>query len=104
MTQGKHVNIDDWNGWAQVAFMMLLSAWGGFVSYLRMLMKGQKFNWLSFTSHLASSAFAGFITALLCTEYSMSIQWTGIACAISGHMGAEAIKIFEAKFRDRIDV
>jgi hypothetical protein len=83
--------------------MVLLSTWAGFVSYLRMLVKGARFRVIAFISHLSSGALAGLVTALLCDQYGLSIQWTGIACAISGHMGAEAIKVFEARFRQRAE-
>lgn len=89
--------------WMTTSVMVMLSMWAGFVSYLRMMVKGVKFKVIGFLSHLLSSAFAGLVTALLCDQYELSIQWTGIACAISGHMGAEAIKLFESKFRNKIE-
>lgn len=89
--------------WMTTSIMVMLSMWAGFVSYLRMMVKGVKFKLVGFLSHLSSSALAGLVTALLCNQYELSIQWTGVACAISGHMGAEAIKVFEAKFRNKVE-
>jgi hypothetical protein len=89
--------------WFTTILMMLLSTWAGFVSYLRVLVNGAKFRVVAFLSHLSSGALAGLVTALLCDQYALSIQWTGVACAISGHMGAEAIKVFEAKFKQRAE-
>lgn len=91
----------DHSPWANTVLMVLLSVWAGFVSYLRTLVKGAEFRLLTFLSHVSSSALAGLITALLCDQYDMTVQWTGVACAIAGHMGAEAIKIIEAKVQKK---
>lgn len=87
--------------WLDTILMVILSTWAGTVSYLRMLVKGSEFRVLSCVSHLSSSALAGLITVLLCDQYELSVQWTGVACAISGHMGAEAMKIFEDRIKRR---
>lgn len=79
--------------------MVILSTWAGTVSYLRVLVKGAKFSWLSCASHLGSSALAGLIAGMLCMEYELSGHWTFVACALSGHMGAEAMKIFEDRIK-----
>jgi len=89
--------------WLTTVLMIVLSTWAGVVSYLRMLVKGMEFKMLSFVSHISSSALAGLITVLLCEQYELSIQWTGIACAISGHMGAEAMKIFEDRLKKKAE-
>jgi hypothetical protein len=89
--------------WLTTVLMVILSSWAGVVSYLRMLVKGLEFKMLSFVSHISSSALAGLITVLLCDQYELSIQWTGIACAISGHMGAEAMKIFEDRLKKKAE-
>lgn len=47
----------DW--WLTTLLMVVLSAWAGTVSYLRMLVKGLEFKMLSFVSHISSSALAG---------------------------------------------
>ena len=85
--------------WLTTVLMVVLSIWAGVVSYLRMLVKGLEFKVLAFVSHISSSALAGLVTVLLCDQYGLSVQWTGIACAISGHMGAEAMKIFEDRIK-----
>ncbi|HZW25160.1 MAG TPA: phage holin family protein [Gallionella sp.] len=85
--------------WLDTILMVILSTWAGTVSYLRMLVKGVEFKVVSCVSHLSSSALAGLITVLLCDQYELSVQWTGVACALSGHMGAEAMKIFEDRIK-----
>lgn len=85
--------------WVDTVLMVILSTWAGIVSYLRMLVKGVEFRIISCISHLSSSALAGLITVLLCDQYELSVQWTGVACALSGHMGAEAMKIFEDRIK-----
>lgn len=89
--------------WLTAVLMVVLSTWAGVVSYLRMLVKGLEFKVLSFVSHISSSALAGLVTVLLCDQYELSVQWTGIACAISGHMGAEAMKIFEDRLKKKAE-
>jgi hypothetical protein len=89
--------------WLTTVLMVILSTWAGVVSYLGMLVRGVEFKMLSFVSHISSSALAGLITVLLCDQYELSIQWTGIACAISGHMGAEAMKIFEDRIKRKVN-
>jgi hypothetical protein len=89
--------------WYTPMLMGLLALWAGVVSYLRRLVNGAEFTLLTLASHLGSSAFAGFVVALLCQEYDMSIQWTGVCCALSGHMSAEAVKILEDKLREKAE-
>lgn len=91
----------DW--WLTTLLLVILAMWAGFVSYLRTLVKGQEFRWLWFASHMSSSALAGLITALLCDQYEVTIQWTGIACALAGHMSAEAVKVFEDRMRKKAE-
>jgi hypothetical protein len=88
--------------WLTTLLMIVISVWAGFVSYLRTLVRGQAFSWLWFASHISSSALAGLVTVLLCDEYGASLQITGIACALSGHMSGEAVRIFEDKFREKV--
>jgi len=87
--------------WTTPVLMLILSVWAGLVSYMRRLVKGAKFSFLSLASHLGSSALAGFIVALLCQQYSMTIEWMGVCCALAGHMSAEAMKLLEDKARSR---
>lgn len=89
--------------WLTTILMIVLSMWAGVVSYLRMLVKGMSFKMISFASHISSSALAGLVTVLICDQYDVTIQWTGIACAVSGHMSAEAMKIFEDKLRRKAE-
>ena len=89
--------------WLTTVLMVILSTWAGVVSYMRMLVKGLEFKVISFVSHISSSALAGLVTVLLCDQYELSVQWTGIACAISGHMGAEAMKIFEDRLKRKVN-
>lgn len=85
-------------------WVMLLSAWGGVVSWLRKRRSGQArpFNFTEFIGELVTSAFAGVITFWLC-EYSQIPQlMSAVLIAISGHMGSRAIfqieRWVEAKF------
>ena len=82
-------------------WMILLSIFGGVVSYLQKLAYGHKFSWVIFLSEIATSAFVGVLTFLLCDEANFSLEITAALIGISGHMGTRALYKIE-KFRDRL--
>ena len=87
--------------WLTLLLMVAIALWGGVVSYLRYLAKGAQFSFWFCIWHIFSAGFAGFCVALLCQDNHVSMPLTGVACAISGHMGAELIKILEDRLRAR---
>jgi hypothetical protein len=79
-------------------WVMLLSAWGGLVSFLRKQKAGKvrAFNITEFLGELMTSALAGLITFWLCEWSNTSPLLSAALIAISGHMGSRALFQFES--------
>lgn len=92
-------NIGQFHAW----LAGLTALWGGMVSYLRRVQRGEKFHAISAVMHLSMSAFAGLMCWLGCVQFDIPPALTAICTGLSGHMGAEFIKIIEDKFRSRIE-
>lgn len=90
-----------WITWAWVTALAML---GGVVSFYRKVAQGiaRRWNFGELVGELATSAFAGFITALLCQYAGFGMPLTAALCGIAGHMGGRAIfhleKFFEGRF------
>lgn len=81
---------------------VLTALWGGLVSYFRRVQQGAKHSWLSIAMHMTSSGFAGLLCWLGCVQFEVPATLTAICTGLAGHMGAEFIKIIEAKFESRL--
>lgn len=80
----------------------LTALWGGLVSYFRRVQSGMKHSWTSIVMHMASSGFAGLMCWLGCIQFEVPGPLTAICTGLAGHMGAEFIKIIEARFERRL--
>lgn len=78
-------------------WVILLSMFGGFVSFMRNLRNGKTrvFNVIEFIGEITSSALAGLITFWLCQASGVSQLMTAVFVGISGHMGSKALSMFE---------
>lgn len=76
---------------------VVLSSWGGLVQYIQKLKNNPraKFNWRELFFDLVISAFAGFLTYMLCQVANIQGPMQAILVSISGHMGARAIASFQ---------
>lgn len=89
------------------AWVLLLSSWGGLVSFMRKRRCGmvRPFNFAELLGELLTSAFAGMLTFWLCEASNINPLVTAALVGISGHMGSRAIFQFEqwaeARFSDR---
>lgn len=83
-------------------FAMVAALWGGLVSYFNSVESGLKHSMTSLAIHVATSGFAGFMGYLMCLSAETPAPITGIVCGIAGHMGTEAIRLFEKRFTDRL--
>lgn len=83
--------------WITYAWVMLLSIWGGFVSYLRKVRLGisSRFNFTELVGELVTSGLAGLSTFYLCEYYNIDRLIGAVLIAISGHMGSRAIFMIE---------
>lgn len=77
-------------------WFFLLAMWGGTASYLARIRKAKMpFSLMELIGEWTVSAFAGLITALICTELHFSFYVTAAAAGIAGHMGGRAIALTE---------
>ena len=79
------------------AWVLGLSALGGFVSFMNKLKEGKTrvFNIVEFMGEIATSAFTGVITFWLCENAQFSPLITAALVGVSGHMGSRAINLIE---------
>src|SRR3990172_10606252 len=79
------------------AWVILLSMFAGFTSFLRKLKAGavRPFNIVEFVGELAASALVGLITFSLCEESGVPRLYAAAAIAISGHAGGRLMFILE---------
>ena len=84
-------------GWITYVWVMLLSTWGGLVSWIRKRREGvaRPFNAMELIGELVTSAFAGVMTFLLCELSGTPPLLTAALVGISGHMGSRVIFAFE---------
>jgi hypothetical protein len=87
--------------WIAVIALALL---GGAVQYWRKLqaIPSRAFRLAELAGEMATSAFAGVITALLCQYAGFSLYLTAALCGIAGHMGSRALMHLERVFTARL--
>lgn len=75
------------------AWVLLLSGWGGIVSWLRKRRDGviRPFNITELVGEIVTSGFAGVLTFWLCEAAGIDRLVTAAMVGISGHMGSRAI-------------
>lgn len=80
-------------------WVVVLSAWGGMVSYFHNLGRhGLKFSLLRLFVDISTSAFVGILTYLLCRATIRSEEVTAAMVGISGHMGTRALFMLEKRY------
>jgi len=84
-------------------WVMVVSGWGGVVTYLRKRRDGvvPMFSFMEFVGELVTSAFAGLVTFFLCEAGEVAPMLAAAMIAISGHMGSRAIYLIENQIRSR---
>jgi len=83
-----------------------LSAWGGVVSFIRKIKRGEAraFNFIELIGEICTSAFAGIITFYLCESAGFTGVMTAAFVGISGHMGSRAISMMEKYFSNKFNI
>lgn len=89
--------------WMHVWLAAVTALWGGLVSYFRRVQSGMKHSWVSVFMHMSMSGFAGLLCWLGCLQFEVPGPLTAICTGLAGHMGAEFIKIIEAKFEKQLN-
>jgi len=83
-------------------WVMVLSAWGGLVRFIRKVKAGDM-SWkqaaLTLTGELSTSAFAGVVTFYACEANGVPQLSTAVLVAVAGHMGGRALEPLEALYR-----
>lgn len=81
----------------QYGFMLGVALFGGVVSWLAKVKKGQLYAWnvMHLVGELATSAFAGLLAFWLCQASGLALSWTVPLVGIAGHMGTRAISEIE---------
>lgn len=87
---------------------LLMSIWGGAVSYYRKLVDGTQFVMWRMIGEISTSAFAGIGVGMVMIDAGVSPTYAAAAAGIAGHMGAtiiataeEALKAFLIAVADR---
>lgn len=85
------------------ALTILVAAWGGTVAYLEDIHKsGEKFSAKDWLARIIVSGFVGVLTYWLCVAMGMEFgPMMAFCCAVSGHMGVEAMRVF-VRIRNRV--
>ena len=77
-------------------WFFLIAIWGGTASYISRIRKAKvPFSLMELIGEWAVSAFAGIITAFVCSELEFSFFATAALAGIAGHMGGRAIALIE---------
>lgn len=90
-------------------WVVVLSAWGGLVRFLNSIkgrkvpMKAREIVFELFLN-CTTSVFAGLITFYLCEASNFAPLWTAACVALTGHMGAEGLKLIRTIIRNRLGV
>jgi len=87
----------------QYGFMLGVALFGGLVSWLAKVKKGQLHAWnvMHLVGELATSAFAGLLAFWLCEAAGLALSWTVPLVGIAGHMGTRAITEIENRVQKR---
>lgn len=84
--------------WSVAIIVALL---GGLARQARDYQEGIKFSWAGFLSRLIIAGFSGVLVVLLCGEYGLSREMTGVIAGVAGYSGVEAIEAFRRFVRGR---
>lgn len=85
--------------WLTYLWVMLISGWGGLVRFLNSLHKRRetiRSALLTLSAGLVTSTFVGVLTFWLCELANFQPLSTAICVAITGHMGAEALRLMQS--------
>lgn len=87
-------------------WVLLLSIWGGAVSFYRKMRDGhtRAFNVVEFIGEITTSALCGLITFYFAESASINQVTTAALVAISGHMGSRLLFQMERVLEKRLNL
>lgn len=92
-------------GWLTYLWVVLISGWGGLVRFMNS-MRGSKETireaLLTLASGLITSTFVGVLTFWLCELANFKPLSTAVCVAVTGHMGAEALRLIQSGVISRL--
>ncbi len=85
--------------------VMILSIWGGMISYIRRARLGSaKFNIVELIGEISTSAFVGVITFNLCQFAGFGMALSAALVGIAGHMGSRGLYILQIILQKRVGI
>lgn len=92
-------------GWMTYLWVCLIAAWGGLVRFLNsMRERKESFSaaMVTLLTGLVTSVFVGVLTFYACEIANFDKLWTAICVAVTGHLGAQAMQVFEKAIIGRL--
>lgn len=92
-------------GWMTYLWVCLIAAWGGLVRFLNsMRERKESFSaaMVTLMTGLITSVFVGVLTFYACEIANFDKLWTAICVAVTGHLGAQAMQVFEKAILGRL--
>lgn len=84
--------------WLTYLWVCLIAAWGGLVRFLNSMRERKESlgaSLITLLTGLITSVFVGVLTFYACEIASVDKLYTAICVAITGHLGAHAMQMFE---------
>ncbi len=94
-------------GWLTYLWVVLIAAWGGLVRFLNSMRERRESfgaSIVTLVTGLVTSVFVGVLTFYACEIANFDKLWTAICVAVTGHLGAQAMQVFEKAVMSRIKV
>lgn len=91
--------------WLTYMWVCLISAWGGLVRFLNSMRERKESlgaSIVTLITGLVTSVFVGVLTFYACEIADFDKLSTAICVAVTGHLGAQAMQIFEKAVLSRI--
>lgn len=91
--------------WLTYLWVCLIAAWGGLVRFLNSMRERKESlgaSMVTLITGLVTSVFVGVLTFYACEIAEFDKLWTAICVAVTGHLGAQAMQVFEKAILSRI--
>jgi uncharacterized membrane protein len=92
-------------GWMTYLWVCLIAAWGGLVRFLNsMRERKESFSaaLVTLITGLVTSVFVGVLTFYACEIANFDKLTSAICVAVTGHLGAQAMQVFEKAILSRL--